>query len=947
MQGARHVVSIAFGVLLASCGWSLTDDSQVADEGSEEGAARVSCPNGTHREGNKCVADDTAAPSTPAGLSATAASSSQIALSWSASTDNTGVTGYRVFRGTTQIATVTGTSYQDSGLSPSTSYSYQVSAVDAAGNLSAKSSSASATTLAPPASGYNAAYAAVAPTIDGSLAEWGAVAPITFGEVSGRSPASLDNSASVKLLWDATYLYVAFSVTDSELQAVVTTADGSGMFRDDAVELYIDTLNNGGTAMQTDDYQFLVNIANPSQTTDQRGTGSGKDNTWDSAGFVQAVSRSGTLNGGTLGTDTGYSVEMAIKWSDLGVSASGGKILGVDLAVDDRDDNGVTPASFDWAGLSLYGNPGAWPDVTLTGGPSAGDTSAPSVPGGVAASAVSASQINLSWSASTDNVGVSDYKIYRGAAGAAPTYLTTVAGSVTSLQDTGLAASTSYAYKVQALDAAGNSSALSAAASATTSGTSSSYVIFNPADYAGYDPTGANESSAAFQTAIDKASQYASVTTNSGLYIPPEMKNAAGTTVGPNAPQAIVRANPNGVYKLSRVYIKSNVRVEIDASSTLIPVQADQQVMLYMSQTAATGQTYVRNVTLSSYGSSATFRDRGRRCTNAGLTSPCNITKSVLYSAMKFPDGSGWASGDTALARRFVVDLDYRRYPDSDPPAASGNGPRGSGLKARQVQYFLVEKFLELAHPGEMMYPDDNPPGPGGIGSNTYPATAGNGLAIDASDTPTGASDNFTESAVQARNGTARYLHCENCTRGYGIIEIHAGVDLEYRYISTRGGIGVRWESAGNGQSTRQTAQQIVGYDCNNPMMMSAHLRNQRELRASFIKSISCDNGYRSETAGGDTFNSSVSDLDVYAADADDSGNKAQVILCRSNDTVDGCAKYVSGYDDDAWLWKQPERAVYNHNARTTSSITLSRIRCTPRSTFVFDNVGYGACSGL
>ncbi|MBI2120227.1 MAG: fibronectin type III domain-containing protein, partial [Parcubacteria group bacterium] len=89
---------------------------------------------------------DTIAPTVPTGLSATAISSSQINLAWTASTDNVGVTGYKVFRGGVQIATVAGTSYSNTGLSPSTTYTYTVSAYDAAGNNSAQSASKSATT---------------------------------------------------------------------------------------------------------------------------------------------------------------------------------------------------------------------------------------------------------------------------------------------------------------------------------------------------------------------------------------------------------------------------------------------------------------------------------------------------------------------------------------------------------------------------------------------------------------------------------------------------------------------------------------------------------------------------------------------------------------------------------------------------------------------------------
>lgn len=94
------------------------------------------------------AASDTQAPTAPAGLTASASSSSQIALNWSASTDNVGVAGYRVYRGTTLVGSPTGRTFTDTGLTPSTSYSYTVRAIDAAGNLSAASNTASATTTA-------------------------------------------------------------------------------------------------------------------------------------------------------------------------------------------------------------------------------------------------------------------------------------------------------------------------------------------------------------------------------------------------------------------------------------------------------------------------------------------------------------------------------------------------------------------------------------------------------------------------------------------------------------------------------------------------------------------------------------------------------------------------------------------------------------------------------
>ena len=93
---------------------------------------------------------DTTAPTAPASLTATVASESQINLSWTASTDNVGVTGYQIERcagagcsSYALVTTVTGTTYNNTGLLDGTSYSYRVRATDAANNLSVYSNIAS------------------------------------------------------------------------------------------------------------------------------------------------------------------------------------------------------------------------------------------------------------------------------------------------------------------------------------------------------------------------------------------------------------------------------------------------------------------------------------------------------------------------------------------------------------------------------------------------------------------------------------------------------------------------------------------------------------------------------------------------------------------------------------------------------------------------------------
>ncbi|MFE8604883.1 lamin tail domain-containing protein [Archangium violaceum] len=94
---------------------------------------------------SKGTGPDTQAPSVPGALVASAISSTELSLSWNASTDNRGVTGYRVYRSTnggayTLAGTSSTTGFADLGLTAGVTYGYQVTAVDAAGNESSPAS---------------------------------------------------------------------------------------------------------------------------------------------------------------------------------------------------------------------------------------------------------------------------------------------------------------------------------------------------------------------------------------------------------------------------------------------------------------------------------------------------------------------------------------------------------------------------------------------------------------------------------------------------------------------------------------------------------------------------------------------------------------------------------------------------------------------------------------
>jgi chitodextrinase len=86
---------------------------------------------------------DAQAPSTPTNVVAKASAYNKVALSWKASTDNIGVSGYTITRNGTPLTQVGATtSYQDNTVTAGTKYTYQVTAFDAAGNTSAGTSAA-------------------------------------------------------------------------------------------------------------------------------------------------------------------------------------------------------------------------------------------------------------------------------------------------------------------------------------------------------------------------------------------------------------------------------------------------------------------------------------------------------------------------------------------------------------------------------------------------------------------------------------------------------------------------------------------------------------------------------------------------------------------------------------------------------------------------------------
>jgi chitodextrinase len=154
---------------------------------------------------------DTQAPSTPTGLKADTVTATSAALSWTASTDDFGVAGYRVFRDGTQVGQVSTASFTDTGLTTGNSYSYTVKAFDAAGNVSAASDAKTVTTPAPdgtapsvsltaPAAGANVSGTV---SVQADASDNVGVASVQF-LLDGNSLGAADTSAPFSASWDTT-----------------------------------------------------------------------------------------------------------------------------------------------------------------------------------------------------------------------------------------------------------------------------------------------------------------------------------------------------------------------------------------------------------------------------------------------------------------------------------------------------------------------------------------------------------------------------------------------------------------------------------------------------------------------------------------------------------------------------------------------------------------------
>jgi chitodextrinase len=237
---------------------------------------------------------DTTPPSTPAGLTATSISTTQINLAWQSSTDNIGVSGYDVFRNGVKVTTTMTTSYSDVNLTPATAYSYSVKARDAAGNLSLASNTATASTQAPATdttlpnvSITNPAYGAtVAGTVNigGSASDNAGLSKVEvqIGADNGFVPASYSPTAATWSYGLNTTLF-----TDGTYTITVKATDTSGNQKTASISLTIK--NNVSTGSAPNTQGTWVSPEGATLTVNSAGTDPATGQPWTIAGLYQRL----------------------------------------------------------------------------------------------------------------------------------------------------------------------------------------------------------------------------------------------------------------------------------------------------------------------------------------------------------------------------------------------------------------------------------------------------------------------------------------------------------------------------------------------------------------------------------------------------------------------------------------------------------------------------------
>lgn len=364
---------------------------------------------------------DLTAPSTPSGLTSSNITETSVDLSWAASSDNVAVSGYDIYNGASVIGTSPTTSYAVTGLTASTSYTFSVRAKDAAGNESANSNSINITTNDP---------------LPG-----GTTSELLFSEY-------IEGSSNNKALEIANF---TGGSVDLSIYTIKKQTNGAGSW---SAGLQLTGSLANGDVFVVGHSSAVATITNVADITTANSEITFNGN--DAVGLFKNNVLIDIL--GIFNSSATYAQNTTLRRKSSVTSPN------------------TTYTTSEWDSYATDTFDGLGSHV-LDG---AADTQAPSAPSSLTATNITETTIDLSWTASSDNTGVTGYDVYNGASLLGTT-------TNTSYYIVGLTAGTSYTFTVTAKDAAGNTSSSSNTENVTTLSPPSSTILSESYFESGWD----------------------------------------------------------------------------------------------------------------------------------------------------------------------------------------------------------------------------------------------------------------------------------------------------------------------------------------------------------------------------------------------------------------------------------------------------------------------------
>ncbi len=364
-------------------------------------------PQAEDRFGNTGGGVDTMPPSTPTNLVASNTTQTTTTLSWNTSTDNVGVTGYFVYQNGGFIDSTVSPGYTVSGLMANTSYTFSIKAKDAAGNISAASTSINVTTQDNTSGGGGATELFFSEYIEGSSNNKALEIANFTGTSRNLSGYVIKKQTNGSGSWSGG-LNLSGSIADNDVY-VAANSSASATIKNQADVLSSSTemVFNGNDALGLFKNGVLIDVI-------------------------------GTFNGGS----SNFAKDVTLRRKPTISTPS----------------TTYTTSQWDSYPQNTFNNLGAH---TFNGGEGNTDTTPPSVPTNLIASNVSTTSVRLSWTAANDNTGVSGYNVYRNGV-----FLTSV--TETNYNVVSLSPGTQYTFEVSAYDASQNTSGLSDLVSVST-----------------------------------------------------------------------------------------------------------------------------------------------------------------------------------------------------------------------------------------------------------------------------------------------------------------------------------------------------------------------------------------------------------------------------------------------------------------------------------------------